>query len=90
TTDKEKKRKEAEQRNRNYKQNKEIFKTLEVVEEKIKVLEKNKSHTENQLCDPVVLKDSKKVKKLMFDLKKCNHELIALIKTREELNLKIK
>jgi ATP-binding cassette subfamily F protein 3 len=87
-TDKEKKRKEAEQRNRNYKQNKEIFKTLKAVKEKINALEKNKAHTENQLCDPVVLKDSTKVKNLMLDLKKCNHELIALIKIRKELNLK--
>ena len=60
------------------------------MEEKINALEKNKAHTENQLCDPVVLKDSTKVKNLMLDLKKCNHELIALIKTRKELNLKIK
>ena len=90
TTDKEKKRKEAEQRNRNYKQNKEILKTLKAVEEKIKNLENNKIKLEKQLCDPEVLKDSKKVKNLMLDLKKCNHELIALIKIQEKLNLKIK
>jgi len=89
-TDKEKKRKEAEQRNSNYKQNKEILKTLKAVEEKIKNLENNKIKLEKQLCDPEVLKDSKKVKNLMLDLKKCNHELIALIKIQEKLNLKIK
>ena len=63
---------------------------MKLVKEKIKILEKNKAHTENQLCDPVILQDSKKIKSLMIDLKNYNHELIALAKIREELNLKVK
>lgn len=90
TVDKAKKRKEAEQRNRNYKQNKEVLNQLKVVEEKIKILEENKLQIEKQLCNPVVLKDSEKIKPLMLDLKEYNHELIALKKTRKEFSLKIK
>jgi ATP-binding cassette subfamily F protein 3 len=88
--DKLKKQKEAEERNRIYRQNKDILDKLKSIEEKIKVLEKNKVGVESQLCDPLVLKDSKKVKNLMIDLKKCNQKLTTLTKTREELNLKIK
>ena len=90
STDKDKKRKEAEQRNFNYKQNKEILKKLKSMEEKIKILEKNKAHIENQLCDQEVLKDSKKIKILMIDLKKCNQELSSLQKKQEELNPELK
>ena len=90
TVDKAKKRKEAEQRNHNYKQNKEVLNQLKVVEEKIKILEENKLQIEKQLCNPVVLKDSEKIKPPMLDLKEYNHELIALKKTRKEFSLKIK
>jgi len=61
TLDKLKKQKEAKQRNRIYRQNKDILDKLKLVEEKIKILEKNKIIAESQLCDPLVLKDSKKV-----------------------------
>ena len=90
TLDKLKKRKEAKQRNRIYRQKKDILDELKSVEEKIKVLEENKSTTEGQLCDPIVLKDSKKVQNLMINLKKYNLELDNLTKTRENLILKIK
>jgi len=90
TLDKLKKRKEAEKRNRIYRQNKDIMEKLKSVEKKIKVLEENKTNTEVQLCDPAILKDSKKVQFLMIDLKKYNREIKTLTKTREELNLKIK
>jgi len=89
TLDKLKKRKEAEERNRIYRQNKDILDKLKSVEEKIRVLEKKKVGVESQLCDPLVLKNSKKVQNLMIDLKKYNQELAALTKTHKELNLKI-
>lgn len=84
-----KKREEAEERNRTYRQNKDILDQLKSVEEEIKNLEKNKVGAENQLCDPIVLKDSKKVQNLMIDLKKYNQELKTLTKTHEGLILKI-
>lgn len=90
TLDKLKKRKEAEKRNCIYRQNKNILDKLKSVEEKIKVLEKNKTDAEAQLCDPAVLKDSKKVQNLMIDLKKYKQELKTLTKTSEDLTQKIK
>ncbi|PKP55299.1 hypothetical protein CVT91_16035 [Candidatus Atribacteria bacterium HGW-Atribacteria-1] len=90
TLDKLRKQKEAEERNRFYRQNKDILDKLKSVEEKIKVLKGNKADAETQLCDPIVLKDSKKVQNLMIDLKKYNHELTTLTKTHENLILKIK
>jgi flagellar hook-basal body complex protein FliE len=89
TLDKLRKQKEAEERNRLYRQNKDILDKLKSAKEKIKVLEKNKAATENQLCNPTVLKDSKKVRSLMIDLKKYNQELKTLTKTREGLIRKI-
>ncbi len=85
TLNKLKKRKEAEERNRIYRQNKDILNKLKSFEEKIKVLEVNKSDAEAQLCDPVILKDSKKVQSLMIDLKKYNQELTTLVKTHKQL-----
>jgi len=90
TLNKLKKREEAEERNRTYRQNKDILDQLKSVEEEIKNLEKNKTNTEAQLCDPAVLKDSKKVQDLMINLKKSNQELAALTKTQKDLILKIK
>lgn len=90
TSDKLKKRKEAEERNRTYRQNKDILDKLKSIEEEIKFLEKNKADAEAQLCDPVVLKDSKKVQNLLIDLKKHNQELATLTKAREDLTQKIK
>ena len=89
TLDKLRKQKEAEERNRTYRQNKDILDKLKLFEEEIKLLEKNKTNTEIQLCDPAVLKDSKKVQELMINLKKSNQELAALTKTHKELSLKI-
>jgi ATP-binding cassette subfamily F protein 3 len=90
TLDKLRKQKEAKERNRLYRQNKDVLDKLKSIEEEIKFFEKNKADAEAQLCDPVVLKDSKKVQNLLIDLKKHNQELAALTKTREELKLKIK
>ena len=85
TFDKMRKKKEAEERNRIYQQNKDILDRLKSVEVEIKLLEKNKVVTENQLCDPIVLKDSKKVQNLMIDLKKYDQELAALTKIHKQL-----
>jgi ATP-binding cassette subfamily F protein 3 len=90
TLDKQRKQKEAEERNRLYRQNKNILDKLKSVEKEIRVLEKNKADVESQLCDPLVLKDSKKVQKLMINLKKYNQELSTLTKTHEGLIQKIK
>ena len=85
-----KKREEAEERNRTYRQNKDILDQLKSVKEEIKLLEKNKTNTEAQLCDPAVLKDSKKVQELMINLKKSNQELATLTETHKDLNRNIK
>jgi len=90
TLNKLKKQKEAEERNRIYRQNKDILDKLKSIEERIKVLEKNKAAIESRLCEPTVLKDSKKVPSLMIDLKKYNQKLSALTKAQKELKLKIK
>jgi len=89
TLNKLKKQKEAEERNRIYRQNKDILDKLKSVEEKIKFLEGNKIIVESQLCDPLVLKDSKKVQNLMINLKKYNQKLKTLTKTHKDLIFKI-
>jgi len=89
TLDKLRKQKEAEERNRIYRENKDILDKLKSVEEKIRVLEENKASAETQLCDPAILKDSEKVQNLMIDLKKYNQELATLNKTHKDLILKI-
>jgi len=89
TLDNLRKRKEAEERNRIYRQNKDILDKLKSVEEKMKFLKESKANIEAQLCDPVILKDSKKVQTLMIDLKKYNLELNNLTKSRKKLTLKI-
>jgi len=90
TLDKLKKREEAKERNRIYRKNKDILDKLKLVEEEIKVLEVNKADVESQLCDPTILKDSKKVRNLMTDLRKYNQELAILTKTHKGLIQKIK
>ncbi|OYT15305.1 MAG: hypothetical protein B7C24_13710, partial [Bacteroidetes bacterium 4572_77] len=89
TLNKLKKQKEAEERNRLYRQNKDILDRLKSVEEEIKVLEENKANVESQLCNPTILKNSKKVQNLMINLKKINQELATLTRTRDGLILKI-
>ncbi|MCG2718770.1 MAG: ATP-binding cassette domain-containing protein [Nanoarchaeota archaeon] len=89
TLDKLKKQEEAKERNRLYQQNKDALDKLKSTEEEIRVLEKDKIDAEDQLCDPIILKDSKKVRSLMIDLKKYNQELAALTKTREQLKFSL-
>ncbi len=90
TSDKLRKQKEAEERNRIYQQNKDILDKLKSVKEKINVLEENKVKIESQLCDLIILKNSKKVQSLMINLKKYNQELVTLTKTHQDLISKIK
>ena len=90
TLDKLKKREEAEERNRIYRQNKDILDKLKSIEEKIKVLKENKTTAEAQLCNPLTLRDSKKVQFLMIDLKSYNQEFKTLTKIHEDLTLKIR
>ena len=90
TLNKLRKQKEAKERNRLYRQNKDILDKLKSIEEKIKFLEESKANIESQLCEPVVLKGSKKVQTLMIDLKKYNQQLSTLTKTHENLILEIK
>ncbi|MBU4348892.1 ATP-binding cassette domain-containing protein [bacterium] len=89
TLDKLKKQEEAKERNRLYQQNKDALDKLKSTEEEIRVLEKDKIDAEDQLCDPIILKDSKKVRSLMIDLKKYNQELATLTKTREQLKFSL-
>lgn len=89
TLDKLKKQEEAKERNRLYQQNKDALDKLKSTEEEIRVLEKNKIDAEDQLCDPIILKDSKKVRSLMIDLKKYNQELATLTKTHEQLKFSL-
>jgi ATP-binding cassette subfamily F protein 3 len=90
TLDKLKKLEEAKQRNRIYRQNKDILDKLKSIEEKIKVLKENKTTAEAQLCNPVTLRDSKKVQILMINLKSYNQELKTLTKIHEDLTLETK
>jgi len=88
--DKLKKQKEAKQRNLIYRQKKDFLDKLKSVKEKIKVLEENKVKIESQLCNPIILKDSKKVQNLMINLKKYNQQIETLTKTHKDLIQNIK
>ena len=69
------KRMEAEERNRLSRQKREIQSRIQPVEELISHLEKKKMENEAQLCDPVVLTDSEKVKLLLKELREINENL---------------
>jgi len=66
---KDKKRLEAEERNRLSKTKNILKKELSAVEEKIELLEARKSGHETTLCDPQTHKDSAKIKELQIELK---------------------
>jgi ATP-binding cassette subfamily F protein 3 len=68
-TNKDKKRLEAEERNKLSKIKNTWKKELSVVEEKIELLEARKSGNEATLCDPQTHKDSAKIKELQIELK---------------------
>ncbi len=72
---KEKKRLEAEERNKIFKIKSSWKKELAATEEKIRSLETKKAEREYMLCDPQTHKDSSKIKKLNIELKDITSEL---------------
>jgi len=86
---KEKKRLEAEERNKIYKIRAAFEKDLSAVEKKIASLEAKKSGHETALCDPQTHKDSVKVKTINLELKDINAELERSYNIWTELNSKL-
>ncbi|MGP8155006.1 MAG: ribosomal protection-like ABC-F family protein [Smithella sp.] len=86
---KEKKRLEAEERNKTYKVMAALEKDLSAVEKKISLLEAEKSVHETALCDPQTHRDSVKIKTINLDLKKINAELENSYKIWTELHAKL-
>jgi ATP-binding cassette, subfamily F, member 3 len=72
---KDKKRLEAEERNRLSKIKSALKKELAAVEEKIAKLEARKADNEKSLCDPQTHRDAVKIKELQIDLKAVENEL---------------
>jgi ATP-binding cassette, subfamily F, member 3 len=75
TKTKDKKRMEAEERNKLSKIKNTWKKELTAVEEKIELLEARKSGHETLLCDPQIHKDSAKIKELQIELKDITTQL---------------
>jgi ATP-binding cassette subfamily F protein 3 len=82
---KEQRRQEAEDRNRRGKLKTELKKELPAIELEIAVLERLKTRNQLLLCDPEVLRDSKRIKPLMLELNKANPRLAELYRRWEEL-----
>jgi ATP-binding cassette subfamily F protein 3 len=82
---KEQRRQEAEARNRRGKLKTELKRELPVIELEIAVLERLKTKNQLLLCDPEVLRDSKRIKPLMLELSKANPRLVELYRRWEEL-----
>jgi ATP-binding cassette subfamily F protein 3 len=82
---KEQRRQEAEARNRQGKLKTELKRELPVIELEIAVLERLKTKNQLLLCDPEVLRDSKRIKPLMLELSKANPRLVELYRRWEEL-----
>jgi ATP-binding cassette subfamily F protein 3 len=82
---KEQRRQEAEDRNRRGKMKTELKKELPVIELEIAVLERLKTRNQLLLCDPEVLRDSKRIKPLMLELSRANPRLVELYRRWEEL-----
>ncbi|PKN50744.1 MAG: ABC transporter ATP-binding protein [Deltaproteobacteria bacterium HGW-Deltaproteobacteria-13] len=86
---KEKKRLEAEERNKTYKVRAALEKDLSTVERKISSLEAKKAGHETDLCDPQTHRDSVKIKTINLELKDINAELERSYKIWTELNSKL-
>jgi ATP-binding cassette subfamily F protein 3 len=82
---KEQRRQEAEARNRRGKMKTELKRELPVIELEIAVLERLKTRNQLLLCDPEVLRDSKRIKPLMLELSKAQPRLVVLYRRWEEL-----
>ena len=86
---KEKKRMEAEERNKFFKIKSAWRKELIAAEENIKSLEARKAEHEYILCDPQTHKDSSKIKKLNIELKNITSELEHFYNIWTELSYKL-
>jgi len=86
---KEKKRLEAEERNKAYQKRAPLEKELSTIENKIASLESKKSEHETALCNPQTLKDSLKIKRINLELKNINADLDIYYKTWTEINAKL-
>ena len=86
---KDKKRMEAEERNRLSKIKSAIKKELAAAEEKIAGLEARKAASEQALCDPQTHRDSAKIKELQIDLNAMENELADAYRRWEELSCKL-
>jgi len=86
---KEQRRQEAEARNRRGKLKTELKRELPVIELEIAVLERLKTRNELWLCDPEVLRDSKRIKPLMLELSKAKPRLVELYRRWEELTAEL-
>ncbi len=83
--EKQKKRAQAEQRNRQHQLIKKIEKDIYPLEDKIHLLNSKKEEIEDKLCYKEILQDSGKVKMLMVDLHQINKELDDLMRKWETL-----
>ena len=86
---KERKRLEAEERNKTYKSRAAFEKDLSAVEKKIASLEAKKSGHETSLCDPQTHRDSVKIKTINLELKDINAELERSYNIWTELHSKL-
>ena len=86
---KERKRLEAEERNKTYKIRAAFEKDLSAVEKKIASLEVKKSGHETSLCDPQTHRDSVKIKTINLELKDINAELERSYNIWTELHSKL-
>ncbi len=86
---KERKRLEAEERNKTYKIRAALQKDLQAVEKKIASLEAKKSGHETSLCDPQIHRDSVKIKTINLELKDINAELEHAYNIWTELHSKL-
>jgi len=85
----EKKRLEAEERNKTYKARAELKKELTAIEKSISALETKKSGHEKMLCDPQTHKDALKIRTLNVELKDINLELEKCYNTWTDLNIRL-
>jgi len=86
---KEKKRQEAQERNKIYKIKAGFEKDLTAMEKKIASLEARKSEHETALCDPQTHRDSAKIRTINLELKDINVELERSYNIWTELNSRL-
>jgi len=87
--DRERKRREADERNKTYKIRAALKKNLSEIEKKINFLEAKKIQQETDLCDPQTNKDGLKIKAINLELKKVNDELEKSYNVWTALNLEL-